>query len=71
LTNYPPREGKIVDLKGDFCHPHFQMTKDQLISLIEKILGTEVDLKFLAKLDLAELKMLVSLIRERIDSERP
>jgi hypothetical protein len=47
------------------------MTKDQLISLIEKILGTEVDLKFLAKLDLAELKMLVSLIRERIDSERP
>jgi hypothetical protein len=46
------------------------MTKDKLISLIKKILGADVDLKFLAKLDLAELKILVSTIRERIEAER-
>ena len=46
------------------------MTKEQLISLIGKILGTDVDLKFLAKLDLAELKLLVVCIREKIEGER-
>ena len=46
------------------------MTKDQLVPLIKKILGADVDLKFLGKLDLAELKILVSVIRERIDPER-
>ena len=39
------------------------MTKDQLISLIKKILGTDIDLKFLAKLDLAELELLVLPVR--------
>ena len=46
------------------------MTKDQLISLIKKIIATDVDLKFLAKLDLAELKLLVACIRERLESEK-
>ena len=46
------------------------MTKDQLISLIKKILGTEVDLKFLANLDLEELKLLVACIREKIEGEK-
>ena len=46
------------------------MTKDQLISLIKKILGTDVDMKFLAKLDLAELKLLVACIRERLEGEK-
>ena len=43
------------------------MTKDRLIFLIKKILGTDVDLEFLAKLDLAELKLLAAYIRDRID----
>jgi hypothetical protein len=46
------------------------MTKDQLISLIKKILDTDVDLKFLTKLDLAELKLLVPCIRERLEGEK-
>ena len=48
----------------------FQMTKDQLISVIKKILGTDADLEFLAKLDLAELRLLVACIRERIEGEK-
>jgi len=46
------------------------MTKDQLISLIKRILGTDADLKFLAKLDLAELRLLVACIREKIEGEK-
>lgn len=42
------------------------MTKDHLISLIKNIPGTDVDVKFLAKLDLTELKLLVACIREGI-----
>jgi hypothetical protein len=59
-----------VDLNGLFWHPNPQMTKDQLISLIKKILGTDADLQFLAKLDLAELKLLVACIRERLEGEK-
>ena len=47
-----------------------QMTKDQLISLVRKILGTDVDLKFLAKLDLAELRLLVACIRDNLEDEK-
>ena len=36
------------------------MTKDQLISPIKKFSDADIDLKFLAKLDLPELKTLVS-----------
>jgi len=46
------------------------MTKDQLISTIKRILATEVDLKFLTKLDLAELRLLVACIREKIEGEK-
>jgi len=46
------------------------MTKDQLISLIKKILGTDAYLKFLARLDLAELRLLVVCIREKIEGEK-
>jgi len=46
------------------------MTKDQLISVIKKILGTDADLKFLANLDLAELRLLVARIREKIEREK-
>jgi len=46
------------------------MTKDRLLFLIKKILDTDVDLKFLAKLDLAELKLLAVCIRERMEGEK-
>ncbi len=46
------------------------MTKDQIISLIKRILDADVDLNFLAKLDLGELKILASIIREKIEAER-
>jgi len=59
-----------IGLEGKCCHPKPQMTKDQLISLIKKILGTDTDLEFLAKLDLAELKLLVVYIRERLEGEK-
>jgi len=39
-----------IDQGGNFWHPYFQMTKDQLISVIKKILETDADLEFLAKL---------------------
>ena len=39
------------------------MTKDQLISLIRKILKTDPELKFLEKLDPEELEMLAACIR--------
>ena len=59
-----------IDQRGNFRHPELQMTKDQLISVIKKILGTDADLEFLAKLDLAELKLLVACIRERMEEEK-
>jgi len=39
-----------IDQEGNFWHPHFQMTKDQPIFVIKKILGADADPKFLAKL---------------------
>ena len=59
-----------IDQEGSFWHPYLQMTKDQLISVIKKILGTDADLEFLAKLDLAELRLLVACIRERREGGR-
>jgi len=59
-----------VDLEGLSWHPNPQMTKYQLISLIKKILGTDADLEFLAKLGLSELRLLVACMRERLDSEK-
>ena len=46
------------------------MNKDQLISLIKKILGTDADLEFLAKLDVAELRLLIACMRQRMEGGR-
>jgi hypothetical protein len=43
------------------------MTKDQLISLIKKILKTDSDLKFLEKLESEELEVLAACIRAKVD----
>lgn len=43
------------------------MTKEKLIEIINRILQTDADLSFLAKLDDRELETLVACIRGRID----
>ena len=63
-------EEKTVDFDEIFWHPCPQMTKDQLIFVIKKILGTDAGLEFLAKLDLAELRRLVACLGERIGGEK-
>jgi len=46
------------------------MTKDQLILLIKKILSTDADLSFLAKLEPEELEMLVACVRDKVNNEK-
>ncbi len=70
MKAHSPGEKYSVDQETHSWYSYFLMTKEQLISLIKKILGADVDLKFLAKLDLAELKILASIIREKIEAER-
>ncbi len=43
------------------------MTKDKLIEIIQGILETDVDLRFLLQLKERELETLVACIRERVD----
>ncbi len=43
------------------------MTKEKLIELIQGILETDVDLRFLLQLKEKELETLVACIRERVD----
>ena len=46
------------------------MTKEKLIEIIQGILETDVDLRFLLQLKERELEMLVACIRERVDQAR-
>lgn len=43
------------------------MTKEKLIEIIHTLLGTDIDLGFLQRLDKNELKVLVASIRGRVD----
>ena len=43
------------------------MTKERLIDIIKKLLGTDSDLDFLSKLSSSELETLVALMRARIE----
>jgi hypothetical protein len=44
------------------------MTKDELLKIINDLLKTDIDhLKFLLKLEKAELETLVALIRDRVE----
>jgi len=43
------------------------MTKDKLIETIKKILATDHELSFLAKLTVSELETLAASIRARVD----
>ena len=42
------------------------MTQSELIKLLNRILGTEIDLEFLAKLEPGELELLVACVRDRL-----
>lgn len=42
------------------------MTQGELIKLLKRILGTEIDLEFLARLEQEELEILVACVRDRL-----
>jgi len=44
------------------------MTKEQLIEISKKLLGTDSDLDFLSKLSNSEIETLVALMRDRIEN---
>ena len=43
------------------------MTKDKLIEIIQGILETDVDMRFLLQLNERDLETLIACIRERVD----
>lgn len=44
------------------------MTKEEMITVLQRVLKTDVDLEFLMKLDANELEVLVASIRNRVES---
>jgi len=44
------------------------MTKEELITVLQRVLKTDADLEFLMKLDINELEVLVASIRDRVES---
>ena len=44
------------------------MTKEQLIEIIKKLLGTDSDPDFLSKLSNSELETLVSAVRNKVEN---
>ena len=46
------------------------MTKEQLVEIVKRLLGTDADLDFLMKLDRQELETMVAVIRDRVDHMR-
>jgi hypothetical protein len=42
------------------------VTQDELIKLLKRILGTEINLEFLARLEPEELEILVACVRDRL-----
>jgi hypothetical protein len=43
------------------------VTKEELIEILKRVLKTDSDLEFLLKMDEAELKTLVAVIRDRVE----
>jgi hypothetical protein len=44
------------------------MTKEEMITVLQRVLKTDADLEFLMKLDINELEILVASIRDRVES---
>jgi len=45
-----------------------EMKKETLITVLQRVLKTDADLRFLTKLDITELEMLIASIRDRVES---
>ena len=58
-------DGLTLFLELDYLK---QMTKEQLIEIIKKLLETDSDLDFLSKLSNFELETLVAVTRDRIEN---
>jgi hypothetical protein len=44
------------------------MTKERLVEIVKRLLGTDVDLDFLTKLSKSELETLVSAVRNKVEN---
>jgi hypothetical protein len=44
------------------------MTKEEMITVLQRVLKTDADLKFLMKLEINELEILVASIRDRVEN---
>lgn len=44
------------------------MTKEEMITVLQRLLNTDVDLEFLMKLDTDELEILIASIRDRVET---
>jgi hypothetical protein len=44
------------------------MTKDEMITVLQRVLKTDANLEFLMKLEENELEMLIASIRDRVES---
>ena len=62
-----PKSGIWIDVILELDYSE-QMTKEQLIEIIKKLLETDSDLDFLSKLSTFELETLVAVTRDRIEN---
>jgi hypothetical protein len=44
------------------------MTKEEMITVLQRVLKTDADLEFLKKLDPSELEILIASIRDRVEN---
>jgi len=61
-----PKSGLWIDVILELDYSE-QMTKEQLIEIIKKLLETDSDLDFLSKLSKSELETLVAAVRNRVE----
>ena len=61
-----PKSGLWIDVILELDYSK-QMTKEQLIEIIKKLLETDSDLNFLSKLSNFELETLVAAVRNRVE----
>ena len=61
-----PKSGIWIDVILELDYST-QMTKEQLIEIINKLLETDADLDFLSKLSNSELETLVAAVRNRVE----
>ncbi len=45
------------------------MTKEEMITVLQRVLKTDTDLEFLTKLEAKELEILIASIRDRVESQ--